>query len=50
MTKDMQFGIETCGLPTAHYRLDSKAPIRIIEFRSQVIKKLLRTMGLSHLE
>jgi len=40
-------GFETHGLPTAHYLLDSEAPIITIEFKSQALKELVRTMGLS---
>jgi len=43
-------GFETHGLPTAHYLLESEAPIIIIEFKSQALKELVRTMGLSDLK
>ena len=50
MIIDTNFGLEAHRIPTAHYLLDSEAPIIIIEFRVQVLKALIRTMGLSHLK
>jgi len=47
---DARVEFERHRSPTAQYLLDYETPIIIIEFKSQAIKELLRTMGLSDLQ